>query len=91
MRKTLSALGLGGLLVLGACNAKLPEADSPGAKLYAERCNSCHRVYAPGSLKYPMWEFQVERMQGELVRRGLAPLTSEERATILAYLKRHSG
>lgn len=73
-----------------ACNAKLPEPDSPAAKLYASRCNGCHRVYAPASLTYEMWKYQVERMQGEIVRHGLAPLSSQERGLVLAYLKRYA-
>ncbi|MFI5366670.1 MAG: hypothetical protein ACHQ4J_13720 [Candidatus Binatia bacterium] len=76
---------------LSACTPKLPEPDSPGAQLYSERCDGCHRIFAPSTLKYEMWKVQVGRMQGELARRGLPPLTSEERATVLDYLKRHSG
>ncbi|HEX7410219.1 MAG TPA: hypothetical protein VF515_21570 [Candidatus Binatia bacterium] len=78
------------LAAMAACNAKLPEPDSPGAKLYAERCDTCHRIYAPGSLTFEMWKFQVERMQGDTVRHGLPPLTAQERDIVLDYLKRHS-
>jgi cytochrome c5 len=73
------------------CSPKLPEPESAGAKLYAARCNTCHRVFAPGSLKFEMWKFQVERMQGEMVRHGLPPLTADERNVLLDYLKRNSG
>lgn len=84
------------LLMLAAiwvagCNAKLPEPESAGAKLYAARCNTCHRVFAPGTLKFAMWKVQVERMQSEIVRHGLPPLTPDERDLLLDYLKRHSG
>ena len=78
-------------LGLSACSPKLPEPESDGAKLYAARCNSCHRLFAPGSLKFEMWKVQVERMQGEIVRHGLPPLTLDERNVLLDYLKRHSG
>jgi cytochrome c5 len=78
-------------LSVTGCSPKLPEPESAGAKLYAARCNTCHRVFAPGSLKFEMWKVQVERMQGELVRHGLPPLTSGERDVLLDYLKRHSG
>lgn len=84
-----SVLGMAALALAG-CNAKLPEPDSPGAKLYAERCGTCHRVYAPTSLTFEMWKIQVERKQGVMVRQGLPPLTPEERDVLLAYLKRHS-
>ncbi len=79
------------VLGLSACNAKLPEPESAGARLYAARCDGCHRIYAPTLMKYEMWKIQVERMQGDIVRKGLPPLTSEERAVVLDYLKRHSG
>ncbi|MBP1686041.1 MAG: hypothetical protein H6Q33_2184 [Deltaproteobacteria bacterium] len=78
------------VLALAGCNAKLPEPDSPGARLYAERCGTCHRIYAPTSLTFEMWKVQVERKQGVMVRQGLPPLTPDERDVLLAYLKRHS-
>jgi mono/diheme cytochrome c family protein len=81
-----------GLFALGAaaCDARLPEPDSAGAQLYATRCSGCHRLYAPGSMTAPMWQVSVTRMQGELVRRGVAPLTRDEETTLLAYLAQHS-
>ncbi len=91
-------LGTSGLVValvcavgLGACSVQLPEPESEGAKLYTQRCNSCHRLYAPASLKYEMWKIQLERMQGEMARRGQPPLTPQELAVVLDYLKRHAG
>jgi mono/diheme cytochrome c family protein len=74
-----------------ACGPKLPEPDSPGAQLYAQRCDTCHRLYAPTSMKYEMWKMQVERMQGEMARRGVPTLTDSERRVLLEYLQRHSG
>lgn len=95
MRRALLARRCGPTLLLAiavaACGTKLPEPDSPAAKLYASRCNSCHRVFAPGTLTAEMWKIQVERMQGEIVRHGLPALTADERNTILDYLRRHSG
>jgi hypothetical protein len=88
VRRTLCGVAF---LGLAACDAALPDADSPGARLYATRCTGCHRLYAPSSMKPEMWRFQVERMQGELVRRGLPPLTAAERDTLLAYLQRHGA
>ena len=79
------------LLCWTGCNAALPEPDSEGAKLYAGHCDSCHRLYAPTSMTSEMWKVQVERMQGELVRHGLPPLTDRERTVVLEYLKRHSS
>jgi hypothetical protein len=84
----------GCLLALGlcaaSCDAQLPDAESPGARLYATRCTGCHRLYAPAVLSAEMWKVTVARMQGELARRGLPPLTAAEQATLLDYLDRHS-
>lgn len=78
-------------LLASACSPNVPEPESAGGQLYIERCNGCHRLFSPGSLKFAMWEMQLERMQGEMVRRGLPPLTVEEKKTVLAYLRRHSA
>lgn len=72
------------------CDARLPEPESPGAQLYAARCGGCHRLYAPSLMTAEMWKVTVARMQGELARRGVAPLTTEEQARVLDYLDRHS-
>lgn len=88
-RRGLLALGALALLSAG-CDARLPEPESPGARLYATRCGGCHRIYAPSSLTAAMWELTVRRMQGEIARRGAAPLTTDEQATLLAYLAQHS-
>lgn len=88
-RRVVVSMCMGALVALTACDARLPEPDSPGAKLYAARCDGCHRVFAPRSLTFEMWKVQVERMQGDIVRRGLPPLTVRERDLVLDYLKRH--
>ncbi len=84
----IAALSVAAFLL--GCDAKLPEPESPGAKLYAARCNTCHRLYAPSLMKFEMWKVKVEMMQGEMVRRGIPPLTPEERQVLLDYLRRHS-
>ena len=87
--------GAGMALVVAAlttgCNASLPDPQSPGAQLYAARCGGCHRIYAPGVLTSAMWKLTVTRMQGELARRGLPPLSADEQALVLDYLDRHSS
>lgn len=90
MRRRLLLLLNALLLALAGCSVKLPDPHSEGARLYAHRCNNCHRLYAPHSMTYAMWKIQVDRMQGEMARRGVPPLSSKEYAIILAYLKRHS-
>ena len=87
-------IGLALMLVYGAafgCSPDIPEADTPAARLYVSRCNGCHALHPPGSMTAAMWEMQVERMQGELARRGVPPLTKDEREVLLTYLRRHSA
>ncbi len=88
-------MGRGALLAIVAlaagCNAKLPDPDSAGARIYSERCSVCHRLYAPTLLKAEMWKYQLTRKQGEMVRRGLPPLTAQEQSTLLAYLQEHAA
>ena len=82
------ALAIG--LLASGCDARLPDPDSPGARLYAARCAGCHRLYAPRAMTSAMWKVTVTRMQGELARRGAAPLSREDQAVLLEYLDRHS-
>jgi hypothetical protein len=79
------------IVVLAGCGAELPEADSPAATLYRTRCSGCHRLYHPGTMTGEMWRFQVERMQGELARRGMPQLSPTETDLLLRYLGVHAS
>jgi mono/diheme cytochrome c family protein len=87
---TAVALGVLSLFWLG-CDAQLPDSETQGAVLYAQLCRGCHRLYAPSLLKPEMWKVKLDRMQGEMVRRGLPPLTPEERQVMMTYLEQHSS
>ena len=87
----MSVLGSAMLLLAAGCETSLPAPESPGAKLYAARCGGCHRIYAPGLMTAEMWKITVDRMQGELARRGVPVLTADEQRTIVAYLDAHSA
>lgn len=57
----------------------------------AQRCGGCHRVYAPGSMTFEMWRFQLGRMRALFAQRGLPWLSAAEEQALLAYLQRHAG
>ena len=79
------------LLVVAVGCASLPEADTPAARAYAQRCGECHRAYQPGSMTWPMWEYQLGRMRtlfGQLRRPWLSP---DDETLIVDYLRRHAG
>lgn len=78
------------LLSLAACNPALPEPDSAGAKLYVERCSACHRLYPPNVMTAATWEIMLDRMQGEMRRRGVPPLNGDEMKIATDYLTRHA-
>ena len=79
------------VLSAAACSPPLPDPESAGAQIYRVRCSGCHGLYAPASLTAAMWEVQVERMQREMLRRAVNPLTEQERHLILTYLKAHAS
>ena len=85
------ALGLSAVLWMLGCQAPLPDAESPEARLYARECGICHAPYAPHLLKPAMWQMQMERMASLRRQRGLSPLTAREENIILDYLTRHAG
>lgn len=90
MRVARASLALVAVLLLAGCNASLPEPESAGAKLIAARCGRCHRIYAPAALTYPMWKIMIDRMQGEMARRGVPPLSADERSVMMDYLEKHA-
>jgi hypothetical protein len=83
------ALALGIVLAVG-CGPNLPEPQSAGAQTYAGRCGGCHRVYAPGSMTWPMWEYQLGRMRLLFTQLRRPWLAADEERLIVDYLQRHA-
>jgi mono/diheme cytochrome c family protein len=82
----------GAIALFSACqSAKLPDAGSYPARLYAKRCGACHSVYNPHEMTAAMWAFQVKAMEGRMREAGMPPLTAAERKTILNYLEHNAG
>ena len=79
-------------LVISGCKpASLPEATSPAAQLYVNRCGNCHVPYSPHEMTAAMWDTQVTMMEVKIQAAGMPALTSDERESILEYLKRNAG
>jgi mono/diheme cytochrome c family protein len=85
------ALALIAIVVSGCKPASLPDANSPGAQLYVNRCGSCHVPYNPHEMTAAMWDTQVTMMEEKIQAAGMPALTSDERESILEYLKRNAG
>jgi mono/diheme cytochrome c family protein len=85
------ALALLTVVASGCKPASLPDATSPGAQLYTNRCGSCHVPYNPHEMTASMWDTQVTMMEVKIQAAGMPALTSDERESILEYLKRNAG
>jgi hypothetical protein len=79
------------ILVCGCKPASLPDANSPSAQLYVNRCGNCHVPYNPHEMTASMWATQVTMMEVKMQAAGQPQLTSGERDSILEYLKRNAG
>jgi hypothetical protein len=81
---------VGAILLAVGCAQPLPEETSPGAQVMVGRCGGCHRVYAPGSMTWPMWEYQLGRMKLLFAQLRRPWLTAEEERMLTDYLRRHA-
>ena len=79
------------ILLSGCKPAALPDATSPGGQLYVQRCGNCHAPYNPHEMTAAMWDTQVTMMESKIQAAGMPALTSDERESILEYLKRNAG
>jgi mono/diheme cytochrome c family protein len=86
-----AVVALVAVLASGCKPGPLPDATSPGARLYVQRCGNCHVPYNPHEMTAPMWDTQVTMMEVKMQSAGMPPLTPDERAVILEYLKGNAG
>jgi hypothetical protein len=85
-------------LLLSACAgdsgrsaaAFIPDAGSPRAQAFVNRCGICHAVPHPARHDYPGWRYVVSLMEKRMAERGVGPLSAEERTLILSYLEEHA-
>ncbi len=68
----------------------IPDADSPEAKVYIERCSVCHVLPHPKRLSFSGWKHMLKLMDQRMEERGISPLEPAEREAIAAYLKHHA-
>lgn len=68
----------------------LPEAGSPIATLYVDRCGQCHGAPSPLAHTAIEWLPVVHRMQNRRAQKGMKLLTPDEFSTLVEYLQRHA-
>jgi hypothetical protein len=91
LRRATFAAALLASVVTGCGPRPLPDASSPGAQAYVNRCGQCHAPYNPRELTASMWDTQVTMMEVKIQQAGLPALSSDEREAILEYLQRNAG
>ena len=79
------------LLVSAGCSHELPDPQSAGAVTMRRYCASCHPVYAPSSMTFPMWEMQLDAMHRLFTQRGLAWPDASEEQVLRDYLRTHAA
>lgn len=67
-----------------------PESESPQAKLYLEKCGSCHAAPLPAIHSEKQWFGVVQRMQFRMTNKAIKPLNDQELAIIVEYLQKHA-
>ena len=75
--------------VLAGCAGRptpIPDAETPEARLYAEKCSTCHSLAHPKRQAEGDWVQLMELMEEHMG----GPLPDDERAAILEYLKGNS-
>ena len=78
-------------IITGCTPPPPPDIESPGAKMYLDKCSVCHPVRHPKMFKYTRWVKFVDDMEKKVKTSGIRePLNDEERKIILDYLKEHS-
>ncbi len=87
MHKVLFVLSL--MVTQTVWGMDLPDADSPAARLFAERCSACHALPHPKRLDWPHWQHMLRVMKQRMEARGMA-MTQEEWRVIAAYLRNHA-
>jgi hypothetical protein len=88
----ISIATLATLFIITGCEPPpLPETESPEAKMYLDKCSTCHPVRHPKMFSYKRWIKFVDDMEKKVKSSGVRePLTAEEREIILSYFKKHS-
>jgi hypothetical protein len=90
MKKSLLMVSI--LLIAGCAAGRptpIPDAGSPAARLYVEKCGPCHSVPHPKRHTFAEWEHIILMMKERMESKEMS-FTPEEKMIVLNYLKEHS-
>jgi len=68
----------------------IPEPETENAKLYSEKCSTCHSLAHPKRHTADQWENVIAIMEKRMREKGVLALEKEEKSAILQYLKKHA-
>ncbi|MDQ6960660.1 MAG: hypothetical protein Q9M27_06465 [Mariprofundaceae bacterium] len=70
--------------------SNIPDPDSPGGKLFTQRCSACHALPHPKRLDWQHWRHMLNLMKQRMDERGVTEPSKEEWRWIASYLKAHA-
>ncbi len=68
----------------------IPDADSAGGKLFAQKCSVCHALPSPRRLNWMYWQHILGLMKERMDERGVPEPSRKEWKLIASYLKAHA-
>jgi len=81
------------LILLAACAGgptSIPEPDSAAARLYTEKCSACHALPHPKRHTFAQWQSIFTLMEQRIAERKQPAITTDEKESLLGYLKEHA-
>jgi len=63
----------------------------PAFHVFHMRCGSCHEVPSPRSKPAYLWDAAMSRMKKNAADAGLMPISPEDEATVLRFLREHAA
>lgn len=85
-----SLILLPAILLAGGCaggSTVIPDAETANARLYTEKCGSCHAVPHPGRNTAQEWVHLLALMEQRMAERNMPPFTDDERQVLQNYLQ----
>lgn len=78
---------------IDALNPRALGSDTLGAAyhVFHMRCGSCHDVPSPSSKPGYLWEAVMSRMKTNARDAGLMPISSDDEAVVLRFLREHAA
>lgn len=91
--KKLTGLAAMAIIFIAGCVSgptPVPDAQSAEARLYTQKCGTCHSVPHPGRNTAAEWQHLFALMEQRMAERNMPPFTDEEKTILQNYLQSHA-